>query len=95
MNSENTNVGGWENSAMRTFVNNRVYNAFPTVWKSIIRQSQIPTSQGGMSKEIVISKDYVYLPSYIEISGIQSQPYGSEGSYITWFMPKELKPLTE
>lgn len=85
MNSTNTNVGGWENSAMRTFVNNRVYSAFPTVWKSIIRQAQIPTNQGGMSKEIVISKDYVYLPSYIEISGIQSQPYGNEGSYITWF----------
>lgn len=86
MNFTNTNVGGWENSSMRQFTNNRIYNAFPTVWKSIIKQVQIPTSAGGKSQEIIASKDYVYLPSYVEISGIQTQPYGNEGSHISWFI---------
>lgn len=85
MNYTGTNVGGWEDSSMRQFVNSRVYNAFPTVWKSIIKQVQIPASAGGQSQEIVFSKDYVYLPSYIELSGIQSQPYNSEGTHIAWF----------
>lgn len=86
MNFTNTNVGGWENSSMRQFTNNRIYNAFPTVWKSIIKQVQIPTSAGGQSQEIIASKDYVYIPSYVEISGIQTQPYGNEGSHISWFI---------
>lgn len=85
MNETNTNVGGWDKSAMRAFTNSRVYDAFPTVWKSILKQVQIPASAGNLSQEIVISKDYVYLPSYVELSGTQTQPYGNEGAHITWF----------
>jgi hypothetical protein len=86
MNSTNTNIGGWESSAIRQFMNSRVYNAFPTVWKSIIKRVQVPTSVGNMSNEIVFSKDYVYLPSYVELSGIQVAPYVNEGNHIAWFV---------
>lgn len=85
MNSTNTNVGGWNNSAMRQFVNSRVYNAFPTEWKSIIKQVQIPATAGNRSTDIVYSKDYVYLPSYIEVFNTSSEPYTSEGSVIQFF----------
>lgn len=85
MNPTNTNVGGWEDSSMRQFMNSRVYEAFPTVWKSILKKVQIPTSAGGGSQEIIFSKDYVYAPSYVELSGIQTQPYVNEGSHIAWF----------
>ena len=85
MNATNTNIGGWENTSMRQFMNSRVYEGFPLVWKSILKKVQVPTSIGGNSTEIVFSKDYVYAPSYVELSGIQTVPYVNEGSHITWF----------
>lgn len=85
MNTTNTNVGGWNASNMRQFCNNRIYNAFPIQWKAIIKQVQIPATAGGTSSEIVYSKDYVYLPSYIEVYNTIEAPYKSEGNIISFF----------
>ena len=85
MNTTNTNVGGWNASNMRRFCNNRVYNAFPIQWQAIIKQVQIPATAGGTSSEIIYSKDYVYLPSYVEVFNTLDAPYKSEGSVIPFF----------
>ena len=85
MNATNTNIGGWNGSAMREFCNGRVYDAFPTEWKSIIKQVQIPASAGNRTSDIVYSKDYVYLPSYVEVFNTTEDPYASEGKVITFF----------
>lgn len=85
MNPTNTNAGGWDACAMRTFVNSRVYNALPTVWKSILKKVKISASAGNQSTEIIVSEDYIYLASYTELSNNQSNPYVNEGTYITWF----------
>lgn len=86
MNEQNTNVGGWHTSKRRTFCNNRIYNAFPTEWKSLIKQAQIRTTIGNMSHDIATSDDYIYMPSYAEVIASQDAPYTSEGSHITWFV---------
>lgn len=79
-----TNNGGWNDSDIRKFCNNRVYNAFPTVWKSIIKCPQIPASNGRELYEKTISKDYIYLPSGIELNIAPSgKPYDDEGDIIT------------
>ena len=85
MNTTNTNIGGWNDSAMRQFCNGRVYDAFPTEWRSIIKQVQIPSTAGNMSSDIVYSKDYVYLPSYVEVFNTIEDPYVSEGKVIACF----------
>lgn len=85
MNTTNTNIGGWNDSAMRQFCNGRVYDAFPTEWRSIIKQVQIPSTAGNMSRDIVYSKDYVYLPSYVEVFNTIEDPYASEGKVIAFF----------
>lgn len=85
MNPTNTNVGGWDASKMRQFCNNRVYSAFPIEWKSIIKQVQIPATVGNKASDIVFSKDYVYLPSFVEVFNASEDPYKSEGSYIPMF----------
>ena len=85
MNTTNTNIGGWNDSAMRQFCNGRVYDAFPTEWRSIIKQVQIPSTAGNMSSDIVYSKDYVYLPSYVEVFNTIEDPYASEGRAIAFF----------
>ena len=85
MNTTNTNVGGWEDSAMRQFCNSRVYDAFPTEWQSIIKQVQIPSTAGNRSTDIIYSKDYVYLPSCVEVFNTTDDPYASEGKIIPFF----------
>lgn len=84
INSSNVNDGGWEASAMRDFCNSRVYNAFPAIWKSVIKQPYIPANIGNKSTTVVTSQDYIYLPSYVELTAITGDPYDDEGSVISW-----------
>lgn len=92
MNTSNTNVGGWEECRMRTFLNSRLKEALPTVWQSMLKQVKINASAGNKSSEIVISEDYIYLPCTTEMSNNTSEPYASEGTYISWFT-SDLKRL--
>lgn len=93
MNSTNTNVGGWDASLMRTFLNTRIYEALPTVWKSMLKKVKINASAGNKLTEIIVSEDNVYLASTTELSNNTSEPYASEGDYITWYTsnPKRVK----
>lgn len=85
MNSENNNSGGWNDSLMRAFVNNRVYAAMPTAWKAMIKNVRVPTSAGAQSTEIVYAYDNIYLESYTALSNNSTEPYLSESSYISWY----------
>ena len=86
MNSTNTNSGGWDNCMMRKNFMPRLYNALPTVWKSMIKKVKVNASAGSQSSEILISEDYVYLPAVKEVdNGQTSTVYVSEGSFISWF----------
>lgn len=91
MNSTATNVGGWNECAMRKFVNNRAYSAIPTVWKSMIKNVRIPTSAGNKSTEIVYAYDNIYLESYTAFFNSTSIPYIDESHYIPWFTSNQLR----
>ena len=85
INSSQSNVGGWEASEMRDFCNERIYDAFPTVWKSIIKKPYIPANIGNDSTTVVSSQDYIYLPSCKELNVlVTTVPYNNEGSVISW-----------
>ena len=83
INLNGSNVGGWAGSEMREFCNSRVYNAFPTVWKSIIKNPYISANNGDASYSVVTQQDYIYIPSYIELNAKTTDPYNKEGSVIT------------
>ena len=69
----------------RDFCNNRVYNAFPTVWKSVIKKPYIPANIGNNLSTVVSSQDYIYLPSCIELNVLATtDPYDNEGYAISW-----------
>lgn len=91
MNSTNTNEGGWNDSQMRKFVNSRVYDALPTVWKSMIKQVRVPTSAGSQSSEIVYAYDNIYLESYTALFNNTSEPYVNESDYISWYTSNILR----
>lgn len=88
MNSSNTNVGGWDSSYAREWLNNRFYNALPDIWKTLIKQVKINASAGDKSTEIITSNDYIYIPAYREMlssTTTAAEPYVYEGSHIGWF----------
>lgn len=85
MNSGNTNVGGWDSSAMRTFMNARLPNALPTVWRSLLKKVKISATEGNKSTNVLVSEDWFYLPCLREMGGSNDSPYNAEGVIISWF----------
>jgi hypothetical protein len=83
------NSGGWAESTLNTYLNNRIYGAFPIKWKQLIKQVQVKSSIGGKSTEISKSDCYIYIPAVYEVDSSRSgEPYYSEaspGSFIGYF----------
>ena len=70
MNSTNTNVGGWPASAVRTYVNTRIYNALPSDLQNVIATTTVVSSHGSTSGEAnFTSSDKLYPLSTKEVWG--------------------------
>ena len=68
MNSTQTNVGGWEASEMRKYVNDAIYNALPTELKENIVNTTVVSGHGSTSGETnFTTTDKVYLLSTQEV----------------------------
>ena len=85
MNSTNTNAGGWRDSLMRTFCNDRLLKALPIQWRNLIKTVRISASAGSQSTEIYVTDDKIYLAANTEVGGYTNSPYGDEGTPISWF----------
>ena len=81
MNSTNTNVGGWPVTAMRTFVNNDIYNAIPSEIKNAIIDTTVVSGHGKSDTANFTSIDKFYLlaPSEVYAEGT-SNAIGSNDS---------------
>ena len=66
MNDNDTNVGGWPASSMRTFVNNNIYNALPADLKNIIIDTTVVSGHGREDTANFTSTDKLYLLSTAE-----------------------------
>ena len=70
MNLTNTSVGGWPASAMRTYVNDTVYNVLPSDLKNVIAETTVVSGHGSTSgEENFTSSDKLYLLSPKEVWG--------------------------
>ncbi len=68
MNSPATNVGGWPARELRTYVNNDIYNALPTVIKNAIIDTTVVSGHGSTTGETnFTSTDKLYLLSTHEV----------------------------
>ena len=85
MNSTNTNVGGWEDSKMRTYLNDTVYNSLPQEVKDIIKPVNKKTSEGNYSTNITTTSDKLFLLSEVEIFGSTTWSASGEGSQYQYF----------
>ena len=81
--STNTNVGGWNDSLIRTYLNSTVYNALPSDLRSVIKQVNKPTANGGnqAGTTVVNSADKLFLFSVVEVFGTNTTySHDGEGS---------------
>lgn len=70
INSTNTNAGGWESCARRTWCNSVFYNAIPSTLRPIFKQHLNKTANGGSGATgAVESVDYFALAAEYEIFG--------------------------
>lgn len=80
-NASSTTAGGWAQSALRTWMNTRLYSAVNPSWKALIQQVKVRSSTGDNSLDITQSNCYFYLPSVYEVDpGSTNEPYINETS---------------
>lgn len=85
INSSNTNSGGWEECARRTWCNNVYKKCLPTYIQNMMKQVKKLTSVGSQSSTIKTSNDYAFLPSEIEIFGSTAYSFAGEGKQYQYF----------
>lgn len=79
MNTTNTNVGGWDSSNMRKWLNETLFKTLPPQWRNLISESYTLASAGNQSSTITQSTDYLRIPSHAEVGfDISAVPYKDE-----------------
>ena len=67
-NSTETNVGGWRDSELRTYVNGTIYNALPSELQNVIANTKVISGHGSTAEETNFeTQDKLYLLSSEEI----------------------------
>jgi len=69
MNPTTTNVGGWKDSEMRTYLSNDILNSLPSELKSHIIDTTVVSSHGSTDTSNFVTTDKLYLLSTKEVLG--------------------------
>lgn len=85
MNSTNTNVGGWNSSAMRTYLNQSFYATLPDDVTAYIAERTVQYSSGNGGTSLVAATDKIWLPREKEIFGAVSYSTSTEGATCSQF----------
>ena len=83
MNSSDTNYGGWDECARRTWCNNVFKNAIPSTLQEIFKQHHNVTSRSGSGTRD--SADYFALPAEKEVFGSNTYANSTAESSLTQF----------
>lgn len=84
MNSSNTNSGGWEACARRTWCNSVFRNAIPSTLRDIFKQ-HLNVTANGSSSTTATSTDYFALPAEKEVFGSVSRADSTAEASLTQF----------
>ena len=68
MNSTNTNVGGWKDSAMRTYANGEFFDKLPSDLQAAITETKVISGHGSSESENLTTNDKIYLLAAKEIN---------------------------
>lgn len=86
MNSSNTNVGGWKNSAIRTSTMPLMKGYLPTAWQTAIKLvNKASGTGGGSSSGTETVFDNCFLLAEIEIFGSTTHSVSGEGTQYAYY----------
>ena len=87
MNADRTNTGGFDDMPLFSWLQNRLYQAFPEVWHQIMKQSNIKYVRyvDGTNGEIESANAYLWIPAAREILNTTTEPWVYEGEWVTFF----------
>lgn len=85
MNSSNTNSGGWDSCARRTWCNSVYRSAIPATLRGIFKQHKNITASGGLSTVATTSTDYFALPAEKEVFGSTTYANSTAETSLTQF----------
>lgn len=86
MNSSNTNTGGWNSSARRTWCNSVYKDAIPSDFRTLFKQHKnLSGTGGGSSSGTQQTTDYFALPAEIEVFGSTKYSVAGEGSQFKYY----------
>ena len=85
MNSTATNVGGWNDCEMRTYLNETVYPTLPTILKNIVVDKTHMRTAGNQSHDLVSASDKLWLPTTYEMFGENSQYYLDDSDHNIYY----------
>ena len=83
-NSTNTNVGGWRDSELRTYINDTIYKSLPIELQNVITTTKVISGHGSTSGETNFeTQDKLYLLSSHEVyeDGTSNQVSTNDTSY--------------
>ena len=83
-NSKGTNVGGWRDSELRTYINDTIYNGLPSDLQNVITTTKVISGHGSTSGETNFeTQDKLYLLSVHEVyeNGTSDQIGTNDTSY--------------
>lgn len=84
--SPNTNTGGWNSSARRTWCNDVYKESIPSDFRSLFKQHKnLSGTGGGSSSGTQQTTDYFALPAEIEVLGSTSGSVAGEGSQFKYY----------
>ena len=90
MNNSSINIGGWDESEMRTTTMQTLLGQLPSDLQAVIKSVDKKATAGNASTEITTSSDKLFLFSEVEIDGTTTSEYASEGEqYEYWQTVKD------
>lgn len=75
------NEGGWAESNLRAFLNDRFYNAFPHQIKALMKKVTVKSTQGKGSSEVSESGSYIVIPALYDLDKSKTDYAGEVSDY--------------
>ena len=87
MNTTSSNAGGFDAMPLFTWLQNRMFGAFPQVWRNFMKDTTISFNEyvDGTASDIQTAVAKVWIPSYNEMQGNNAEPWVYEGKWVTFF----------
>lgn len=87
MNTTSSNAGGFDAMPLFSWLQTRLYNAFPQVWRDFMKNTTISFNEfvDGSASDVQNCAAKVWIPSYNEMQGDNKEPWVYEGKWVTFF----------